>query len=271
MSAPEERALVHARLEGLLGHRFARPELLETALRHASHAHEAGGSGGPAGGEGGAESNERLEFLGDAVLGLVVAHALYAARPDWREGDLTRALHALVDARSLARLARELELGGALLLGRTERSSGGHEKASILADAMEAIVGALYLDGGLDAVERFVRARFGEAFTAGSSPVARDPKTELQERTMASVGVFPTYRLVADSGVEGDDQRFTIEVALRGEVLARATDRTKRAAEREAARIALATVDLAALEAPVLASASAVPSDASSEEGRADG
>ncbi|MBK7947513.1 MAG: ribonuclease III [Deltaproteobacteria bacterium] len=261
MSEPEARALVHARLEQILGHRFANPELLETALRHASHAHEAGG------GEGGGESNERLEFLGDAVLGLVVAHALYAARPDWREGDLTRALHALVDARSLARLARELELGGVLLLGRTERSSGGHEKASILADAMEAVLGALYLDGGLEAVERFLRARFGEAFEAGGSKVARDPKTELQERTMAAVGCVPTYRLVVDSGIEGDDQRFTIEVCLRGEVLARATDRTKRAAEREAAQSALGGGAVACSASP-LPGQSAPPA---AEEDREDG
>jgi len=234
MSEPESREAVRARLEQALGHRFAEAERLETALRHASYAHESG--------EG--ESNERLEFLGDAVLGLVVADALYRTHPDWREGDLTRALASLVEARSLARLARALELGSALVLGRTERSSNGHEKDSILADAMEAVVGALYVDGGLVAVERFVSARFGEAFVAGTAPVERDPKTALQERTMAAVGVFPTYRLVSDSLVEGDLERFTVEVALRDVPLARATDRTKRAAEREAARIALEDLEL---------------------------
>ncbi len=231
----DARAGVIARLEGTLSHRFARPELLETALCHASFAHEAGLRG-----EAGSESNERLEFLGDAVLGLVVADALYAAHPHWQEGELTRGLHALVEARSLARLAREIELGEALALGRTEHSSGGAQKASILADAMEAVIGALYLDGGLEAVRRFFLARFGEALARDSAPVARDPKTELQERTMAEVGVFPTYRLVADSAIEGDDRRFTVEVLLAGEPLGRATDRTKRAAEREAARAALA-------------------------------
>lgn len=231
MSAERER------LEALLAHRFARPELLETALRHASFAHEAGGREA-----GGGESNERLEFLGDAVLGLVVAHALYEAHPEWREGDLTRALHALVDARSLAQLARDLELGNALALGRTEQSSGGSEKTSILADAMEAVVGALYLDGGLDAVRRFVAARFGEALSRTSEPVARDPKTALQEWTIAEIGTLPSYRLIADSGVEGDEQRFTIEVLLGGRPLAQATARTKRAAEREAAQRALDAV-----------------------------
>lgn len=219
-----------ARLESALGHPFARPELLALALRHASHAHEAGGG----------ESNERLEFLGDAVVGLVVAHALYDAHPDWREGDLTRGLHALVDARSLARLARSLSLGEALALGRTELASGGREKASILADALEAVIGAIFLDGGLPAVERFARTHFADALAGDASPVARDPKTELQERTMGEVGSFPDYRLVADSGIEGDDRRFTVEVSLRGEVLAQAVGRTKRAAQREAAQLALA-------------------------------
>ncbi len=219
-----------ARLETALGHRFARPELLAMALRHASYAHESGE----------VESNERLEFLGDAVLGLVVGHALYESHPQWREGELTRALHAVVEARSLARLAREVDLGPELVLGRTEQSSGGHEKASILADAMEAVVGALYLDGGLEVVRRFVESRFASALSRDSAPVARDPKTELQEQTMAAVGVFPRYRVVVDSGIEGDDRRFTVEVSLAGDALAQATDRTKRAAEREAARVALA-------------------------------
>lgn len=219
-----------ARLEEILGHRFVRPELLATALRHASYAHEAGL----------AESNERLEFLGDAVLGLVVAHALYESHPHWREGELTRALHALVEARALSRLAREIDLGASLALGRTERASGGQEKASILADGMEAVLGALFIDGGLEAVRRFVQARFAPELSRDSAPVARDPKTELQEQTMAEVGVFPSYQVVADTGVEGDDRRFTVEVFLAGEALARATDRTKRAAEREAARAALA-------------------------------
>lgn len=227
--ADAQTPAVLARLEEILGHRFARPELLATALRHASYAHEAGL----------AESNERLEFLGDAVIGLVVAHALYEAHPHWREGELTRALHGVVEARALARLAREIDLGAALALGRTERASDGQEKASILANGMEAVLGALFVDGGLEAVRRFVQSRFARELSQDSAPVARDPKTELQERTMAEVGSFPIYQVVADSGIEGDDRRFTVEVSLAGVPLARATDRTKRAAEREAARTAL--------------------------------
>jgi ribonuclease III len=230
-----------ARLEEALGHHFARPELLALALRHASYAHESGEL----------ESNERLEFLGDAVLGLVVGHALYDSHPQWHEGELTRALHAVVEARSLARLAREVDLGPALVLGRTEQSSGGHEKASILSDAMEAVVGALYVDGGLEVVRRFIQSRFASALSRDSAPVARDPKTELQEQTMAAIGAFPSYRVVLDSGVEGDDRRFTVEVSLAGEMLAQATDRTKRAAEREAARVALALRSISSEREPL--------------------
>lgn len=212
-------------LQQRLGHVFVQSALLTRALTHRSF---------------GIAHNERLEFLGDAVLGLVVGHALYESHPQWREGELTRALHAVVEARSLARLAREVDLGPALVLGRTEQSSGGHEKASILADAMEAVIGALYLDGGLEVVRRFIQSRFASALSRDSAPVARDPKTELQEQTMAATGAFPSYRVVLDSGVEGDDRRFTVEVSLAGDALARATDRTKRAAEREAARMVLA-------------------------------
>ncbi len=240
-----------ARLDGLeqaIGHAFADRAGLEAALRHSSWANEQARS--DAGGEGGARtdagdraehrSNERLEFLGDAVLGLVVAEALYAAHPDWSEGHLTRALHRVVEGRSLARLARRLELGEVLRLGRTEEASAGREKPSILEDAMEALVGAVYLDGGLDPVRRLVATHFADALAEARPPVARDPKTALQEDLMAEVGAFPTYDLVGDSGVEGDDRRFEMAVRSEGRELARGIGRTKRAAEKEAARAALA-------------------------------
>jgi ribonuclease III len=217
--------------ETALGYRFGERKRLENALQHSSFAHD----------HQGVESNERLEFLGDSVIGLVVAHALFAARPEWSEGELTRALHALVEGRSLARLARSIGLGGVLRLGRTERQSGGEEKDSILADAMEAVVGAMYLDGGLETVEAFVERFFPDALAADAPAVARDPKTELQERAMAARGEFPTYRLTRDSEVEGDDERFSVEAWLCGEVLADGIGRTKRAAERMAADRALAS------------------------------
>jgi ribonuclease-3 len=230
-----ERADVLDRLEAALGYRFVRRALLEDALRHSSYANERSSQQATR-----VEDNERLEFLGDAVLAIVVAHALYRAQPEWREGELSRALHALVEGRSLVKLARSFELGSAIRLGSTERASGGQEKASILENAMEAVVGAIYLDGGLDAAASFVEAAFGEALTADAAPVRRDPKTEFQERVMADEGCFPEYRVVTDSLVEGDEERFTVEVVLHGKPLARGVGRTKRAAERLAAADALA-------------------------------
>ncbi len=229
------RRLALDRLEAALGQSFLNRELLEEALRHSSYAHEQGlGEGSmPA-------SNERLEFLGDSVLGLVVAHALFEAKPDWREGDLSRALHAVVEGRSLTELARQYELGPLIRLGRTEEQSGGMDKPSILADAMEALIGAIFLDRGLEAVVRFVGEAFGESLASDAPLVGRDPKTELQERVMAVEGEFPSYRLVADSEIEGDEKRFTVEVVVQKRALARGVGRTKRAAERLAAEDALA-------------------------------
>jgi len=218
------------RFEEALGHRFESRALLENALYHSSYAYE----------HPGLESNERLEFLGDSVLGLVVADALYRTKPGWREGELTRGLHALVEGRSLEQLARHLEVGAVIRLGRTERQSGGHDKGSILADAMEAIIGAIYLDSGLPAVTRLIERFFHEALAADAPAVERDPKTELQERVMEREGEFPSYRLLRDSEIEGDDVRFTVEVTLRDRGLAQGIGRTKRAAERKAAAAALA-------------------------------
>lgn len=226
-------------LETVLEYRFRNRRLLELALHHSSYQHDHKDM----------ESNERLEFLGDSVFGLIVAHAYYDAKPNWDEGELTRALHARVEGRSLARLARSLDLGSHLRFGRTEERSGGSNKDSILADAMEAVLGAIYLDGGLEAASSFVGRVFAKELAADSPRVARDPKTELQERTMESVGSFPTYRLVADSGVEGDDERFEVEVALSGESLGSGLGRTKRGAERRAAAAALESwVDVKASE-----------------------
>jgi len=217
-------------LEEALGYRFRDPSLLDTALAHSSYAHEAGAI----------ESNERLEFLGDAVIGLVCAHLLYAAHPDWPEGDLTRALHALVDRSGLAALARRLDVGPHLRLGRTEVESGGLDKDSILGDGMEALLGAMYLDGGIAPVEALARRAFKDAIAAGAPRVELDPKTRFQEFTMAEFGVFPTYRLVCDSGVEGDALRFSVEACVGDDVWAEGHGRSKRVAERAAAEAAYA-------------------------------
>jgi ribonuclease III len=216
-------------LEAALGHHFKDATLLRRALTHPSFANETGLR----------DSNERLEFLGDAVLGLVVAHLLYEAHPEWSEGELTRARHALVNMRALAGLARELSLGKHVRLGRSEQRTGGAEKDSILSDLFEALVGAIYLDAGTAPVGALVRARFGAALTAGSPPPARDPKTQLQEWAQAHFHCVPIYHDVADSGVENDDGRFVVEVRVAERALGEGAGRTKRRAEREAAVAAL--------------------------------
>jgi ribonuclease-3 len=217
------------RLEAALDHRFRDPRLLETALSHPSYSHETDGSRG----------NERLEFLGDAVLDLVVARLLYQRHPEWSEGELTRARSSLVNTRALASRARTLELGPSLKLGRTEQLSDGHDKDSILANGFEALVGALYLDGGLEPVEELVRRLFGEAVDRPAAP-SRDAKTGFQEWAHARVQQTPSYRTVADSATENDERRFTVEVRLGGEVWGRGVGRSKRLAESAAARDALA-------------------------------
>jgi len=214
-----------AALERALGYEFEDRVLLEVALQHASYAHE----------NAGLESNDRLEFLGDAVLGLVVGDLLFEAHPDWQEGDLTRGLHQLVERGALARLGRQLDLGPCLRLGRTEVQSEGQAKDSILADATEAVMAALYLDGGLEVVKEFARRVFSDALDPGAPRVIRDPKTRLQEWAMAEFGEFPSYQIAGDSGIEGHERRFTVSLSVQGEEWARASGRSKRVAERAAA------------------------------------
>jgi len=222
-----------AELEAELGYRFCDRSLLETALRHDSYAHEVGGE----------SSNERLEFLGDSVIGLAVAHLLYGAHPRWAEGELSRALHNLVDKRALAELARSLELGDFLELGRSERLSGGPQKEGILADAMEAVIGAIFLDGGLAPVMALAERSFAASMVAGSAPAPRDPKTRLNEWVMARFGEFPTYECIWDSGVDDDDDRFTVQALVKGEEWGHGIARSKRLAETGAARQALERCD----------------------------
>lgn len=213
-------------LEDALGYVFRDRQLLETALTHPSQAHELDGSRG----------NERLEYLGDAVLDLLIAHLLYEAHPDWHEGDLTRARAALVNQRALASRARALELGRFVRLGRTEQRTEGSTKASVLANACEALLGAIYLDGGLEAAREAVRRLFGEAL---SDAPQRDAKTELQEWAHATFQRTPAYRTVGDSGLDADEARFTVEVRIGDETWGRGVGRSKRSAERAAAGAAL--------------------------------
>ena len=170
------------------GHRFADASLLEQALTHRSA---------------GAPHNERLEFLGDAVLGVLVAEALYARWPKADEGSLTRARAELVRESSLAGLARRLQVGERLTLGPGEMKSGGHRRDSILSDALEAVIGAIYLDAGFEACRSAVLPWFEEAVAAvPASKVGKDAKTRLQEWLQARQKPLPQYELKSESGEE---------------------------------------------------------------------
>ena len=224
MTGPDEGARVRA-LGERLAHAFGDSELALLALTHPSHAHERGEGRG----------NERLEFLGDAVLDVVVAEALFAAHPDWDEGQLTRKRAAMVSREALAERAREIGLPELIRLGRTELASGGADKESIQANAYEAAIGALYLDGGLEAVRRAV----ADWISADAEAAVRDPKTAFQEWAHAELRATPTYHTVHDSAVDADEERFRVEVRVSGETYGAGVGRSKRRAERAAARSAL--------------------------------
>jgi len=224
-----------AALEAALGHRFANRALLERALTHPSWARHSD-----------AFDNQRLEFLGDAVLALVVGEALHAAHPDWREGDLTRARAALVNGRTLAQRAKSLGLGGWVRLGRGGEALDAQPK--ILTDVFEAVVGALYLDGGMEAARALVRRALPECSDAAFAPPPRDPKSRLNEWAHAQRLDPPRYCTIADSGADGDG-RFAVMVLLEGRAVGEGNGRTKRAAENAAAGSALAQLDPAGGEA----------------------
>jgi len=218
-----------AGLAAALGYEFADPTLAELALSHPSYAHEVDGSRG----------NERLEFLGDAVLDLVVAELQFELHPDWSEGDLSRSRAALVNKGALAERARRIGLDGFVKLGRTERRSAGQRKDSVLANCLEAVIGAMYLDGGLAQVRAWIETVFEDAFAASGTPELRDPKTMFQEWAHARLRVTPHYRTVGDSGTQNDEDRFSVEVVVGDEVWGVGVGRSKRVAERAAALAAL--------------------------------
>jgi ribonuclease-3 len=184
-------------------------------------------------------SNERLEFLGDSMLSAVVAEKLYKDYPDLPEGDMTKLRSALVRGEALARIAHRLNLADYLYLGRGEESSGGRAKQSILADALEAVIGAFFLDQGFDACRGLILKLYeGEMGRAVDRGINADFKSQLQEVTQSRYGNVPEYRIV---GTEGPDhaREFVVEVALDGAVLGRGRGRSKRDAEKKAARAAL--------------------------------
>jgi len=218
-------------LQTRIGYRFRDRGLLEHALTHKSRAAEDA--------TGGVADNESLEFLGDAVLGLVVVDTLFHQYPGYSEGQKSKVKAAVVSTQSLARRAEMIQLGDHLILGRGEEKTGGRFKQALLADAYEALIAAIYLDGGLDAAGAFLRRELKEAIDAGSAQTfARDYKSALQERLQALGKGLPDYRI---AGEAGPDHRklFSIEVVCRGDVLGAATGKTKKEAEQEAARLAL--------------------------------
>ena len=216
-----------SRLESALGYTFEDPELLGLALRHRSYVVEAGR--GP--------SNERLEFLGDAVLGQVVTEFIFVNYPDLAEGKMTKLRSSSVNRGTLRGVAEEVGLGGHLMLGKDEESSGGRRKASILADAMEAVLAAVYLDGGADAVRRLILERWGERIRRrAGAPGWSDYKSRLQEH-LAQKGSRPSYS-ITEAGPD-HEKRFTAVVSVEGAERGSGTGRSKREAEQSAARQAL--------------------------------
>ena len=216
-------------LEKAIGHSFRDISLLENALAHSSYANERWHNS--------LRSNERLEFLGDSILGMIVADHLYRNFPDRPEGELTRMRADMVCEQSLALIAGKIGLGGYLLLGHGEERFGGRNRNSILADAVESVIAACYLDGGFEAAWKFVTA-----FVLSNVPVAKlhnvDYKTALQEKVQQKKNQVLSYILVGEEGPD-HDKRFRVEVLLNGTPIGTGTGTSKKRAEQDAARAAL--------------------------------
>lgn len=220
-----DRAEAVAALEARLGHTFSDRELLELALTHASV------------GEGGrrrVRDNERLEYLGDRVLGLLSAERLMTLYPGSREGDLSTKLHALVNRTACARVARRIDLGPALRLAPGEAKTGGRNKDTILGDACEALLGALYLDGGLEPARAVFLREWDEEFTCLDQPRIVDPKTRLQEWALQIKRQLPIYRVLERTGPD-HAPAFTVEVMVDHLQPAVAEGRSRQEAEKAAA------------------------------------
>ncbi|MGO8839110.1 MAG: ribonuclease III [Limisphaerales bacterium] len=213
-----------------LGYTFRDETLLRLALTHPSVAHETGRP---------SPHNQRLEFLGDAVLQLVLTRELYEKFPAFDEGPLTKARAKLVNRRTLAEHARSLGLGAHLVLSRGEETNGGRERASALADAFEALLGAIFQDGGFEAAREFILREFGAAFGKLSVlPIIENPKGELQELLQARSPEAPEYQVISATGPD-HDRVFECTVQHEGIELARGSGKSKKAAESDAALAAL--------------------------------
>jgi len=216
-------------LEAAIGYRFQNISLLQNALTHSSYANERWHNS--------LLSNERLEFLGDSILGMLVADYLFRSFPDRPEGELTRMRADMVCEKTLAAVANRIGLGAHLLLGHGEEQGGGRRRESILADAVESVIAACFLDGGVEAALQFV-----QKFILVEVPVTRlhnaDYKTALQELVQQKKNQILSYALVGQSGPDHDKQ-FDVEVSLNGSVVGRGSGRSKKRAEQDAARVAI--------------------------------
>jgi ribonuclease III len=215
-----------AELERALSYRFQRLELLNHALTHKSYVHEQREPVQP---------NERLEFLGDAVLGLVISDYCYRKFANLAEGELSKIRASLVNDGNLARIARRLELGSYLLVGRGEELTGGRAKASLLADTFEAVLAAIYLDSSLGDAYQVILQCFQEDLNTALHEGYRDYKSELQEYTQEKLGCVPTYRVVRERGPD-HEKVFEVELAIRGQLQGFGLGKSKKEAEQDAAR-----------------------------------
>jgi len=223
-------------LEARLGHPFSDPMLLERALTHRSRANEDM--------SGGTVDNESLEFLGDAVLGFVMADLLFREFPQFDEGQKSKIKATLVSTSTLASMARALGLGEFLALGRGEEKTGGRKKQALLADSYEAVIAAIYLDAGIEAARAFVTRAFSEGIEDVRSPEfwGRDYKSALQELVQARDLPLPDYSVASESGPD-HRKLFTVEVRVADDLLGSAKGQSKKAAEQEAARRAIAKLN----------------------------
>ena len=219
-------------LERRIGYRFRDRGMLEHALTHKSKAHE-----DPSGG---VVDNESLEFLGDAVLGLVIAETLFRTFPNYSEGQKSKIKANLVSTASLAELAEVLGLGDHMILGRGEEKTGGRRKHALLADTCEALIAAIYLDGGLEPARQFLLREFQSDIEEAKQPeyFGRDHKSRLQERLQAAGRPLPSYRIAGEIGPD-HKKMFHIEVVVGDDVMAQGVGRTKKEAEQEGAKAAL--------------------------------
>ncbi|MBQ2286794.1 MAG: ribonuclease III [Clostridia bacterium] len=216
-------------LEEKLGYKFKNIDLLKNALTHSSYANEV---------RSGFSSNERLEFLGDSVLSIVVSDYIYKHYPNMPEGELTKLRASLVCEKSLCTFSRELNLGDYLMLGKGEEKGGGRERDSILADAFEAVLAAIYLDGGMEPARRHVMNFVLRELQHTDDEVFKDYKTALQEIIQRNPEETVSYILTGESGPD-HDKEFTVEVRLNSNVIGKGTGKNKKRAEQMAAKEAL--------------------------------